>query len=671
MEQVHHHLESQRLQYRLVSRAQELGWSEPVVIDEDLGRSGSGTTVRPGFSRLLTAVQEQTAGAVFCIEASRLARNNREWSMLIDYCAIVHTLLIDLDGIYDPRNVSDRVFLGMKGTMSEYELGIFRQRAQAAKLEKANRGELYITLSAGYLWTEDHRLIMDPNKRIRDAIYLIFQKFREFGSATQVALWFRSEGIEIPVKMPRGKKNEIIWKLPVQTSIVNILKNPIYAGAYAYGRSKTHTRFVDGQPVKTTQKGLAIKQWKVLLPNHHEEYISWDEYLGNQQRLAQNMAKRGLVVKGAPRRGPALLAGLLRCQRCGGKLHVRYSGSNSQIPRYVCKGKQDAGLTENCISFYGARLQEIVAEEVLHVVEPAAIRAAEQAEHLFLQKQSEKEQSLFNALAQAEYDANRCFEQYNAVDPKYRLAAQNLEKNWNAALEKIEKIKQQLVQAQKNIQPLSEEDCRTLYRLADDLPQTWHDPKADARLKKRILHILIKEIMVDIDGDNALSATIHWVGGKHTQYRIKRRKKGERQNHLHPDSEKIIRELAEIATDQEIARILNLLKIKTASGKTWLASRVATFRRKHKIPVFDLQTYEKKGWVNLKQAAEMLNTYPTIVYRLIKAGILKARQVIKYSPWMIDKEQLKAPAVVGATKALNKGLKISSLSNNPNQLDFG
>jgi len=669
MDQVHNHLESQRLQYRLVERAVELGWSEPVIIDDDLGRSGSGSAVRPGFLRLLNAVEEKSVGAIFCFEASRLARNNREWYKLIDYCSYVGTLLIDLDGIYDPCNVSDRVFLGIKGTMSEYELGIFRQRAQAAIQEKAKRGELYLNMSAGYVLTADKRCEMDPNKAIQDAFHLIFKKFRELCSATQVVLWFRSEKIEIPCKPANGRMNEIIWKLPTHSTIRKVLKNPIYAGAYAFGKSKLQTRFVDGQPIKSRSKISSIDQWNVLIKDHHQAYISWDEYMANQKRLEQNTNKRGLAVKGAPKRGPALLVGLLRCRRCTQKLRVRYSGSNPSIPRYVCRGQENIGRPENCIKFRGAGIEQLVTEQVLHVIEPAAIAAAEEAERLCRQNQSEKEQSLINTLAQAEYEADRCFEQFNLIDPKNRLVAQNLENRWNDALEKVERLRQQLDQLKGEYQPLSEEERKKLYQLAEDLPSAWHHPQADSRTRKLILQTLIKEIMVDIDENNYLQVSIHWAGGKHTQHRIKRRKKGERTNHLHPDTEKIVRGLTEVARDQHIARILNLLKIQTASGKTWNELRVAAFRRKHNIPAFDPLEYEKKEWLNLEKAAEILQVFPTTVSRLIKAKILPARQVVKYSPWIIEKKHLEKPAVLNAVNELKNGKKIL-LTKNQKQLSL-
>ncbi len=658
MSQVYNHLESQRLQYKLKERAIEFGWPQPIIIDDDLGRSGSGTVVRPGFQQLLSAIEQRKVGAIFCFDASRLARNNREWSQLVDYCALIGAILIDLDGIYDPSNTSDRVMLGIKGTMSEYESGIFRQRSQAAILEKAKRGEYFTHLPAGYIKIGKDRCEMDPDKRIQDAFFMIFKKFREVGSATGLLAWFRTENIEIPC---RARNTKIVWKLPTISTISNILKNPIHAGAYAYGKSQTQTLFIDSQPRKVTKSELPIEEWKVLIKDHHKAYISWDEYLANRKQLEQNVNKRGIPMKAAPKSGSALLVGLLRCKRCGQKFHVRYSKSHNSIPSYICKGQESIGKVENCIRFSGRNLDRLISREIVQVVEPAAILAAEQAEQLKNQQKFEKEQHVINALKQAEYEAERCFEQYNLADPKNRLVAQTLEENWNDALTKVKKLKEQLAEIKQEYQPISEQQRQVIYRLAEKLPDVWHHPKTDVKLKKRIIQTLIHEIIVDIDDDNNhLQVFIHWTGGKHTRYQIKRRKKGQRENYLHPESEQIVTELAEILADPNIARILNLLKISTATGMSWNANRIKDFRNRHHIRAFNKKEYDKKGLVNLQQAADVLQTHPETIKRLIDAKIIKAKQVVKYSPWIIDKEQLKEPIILRTISALKSGNKFAT-----------
>ncbi len=669
LEQVFNHKESQRLQYNLVEKAQQLGWPCPEVIDEDLGRSGSGSSKRPGFARLLQAVMENLVGAVFCLEASRLARNSQDWAQLLHYCALTDTLIIDQDGIYDANNPNDRVFLGMKGTMSQYEVSLFRQRAQQAREAKAARGQYYTNLTAGFVLTDDSHCEIDPDKRVQEAIALLFGKFKELGSISQVVQWFRDNGLVLPVRNGGTAKGKIEWKQPQTGLVRRMLLNPFYAGAYAYGRSQACIRFVDGQPRKRQRENLPVSEWKVLIQDHHPGYISWDEYLANRQTLQDNQSKRGLPMKGAAKRGPALLQGLLRCKKCGQKLHVRYSGSQPNMARYRCPGHRRAGLDENCINFAGAVLENLVEQQLLQVVQPGAISAALEAERLYWQKQKECEQQVVYAIEQAEYEANRCFEQYNQVDPKNRLVAATLENRWNAALEKVEEIKRQLDGIRSDYRPLSEKQQQTLHELANNLAKAWHHPKADMQLKKRIVRTVIKEIIVDVDAENNLEAVIHWFGGKHTQYTLVRRKKAQVQVQEPPDVLHLVGQLVATCKDQEIARILNLLKIRTESGETWRAHRVQTFRQMHNIPAFDESQYAKNGWVNLQQAAELLQVHPETVRRLIKAKLLKARQVIKYSPWIIEKEHLQSEELKKFAQSINKNPKILS-QKNPNQLSL-
>jgi len=654
MNQVYNNHESRRIQYQLEDRAKELGWQDPVIIDEDLGNTATGTVDRTGFSRIMDDVLEQLVGAIFCVEASRIARCNREWSQLIEYCAIVDTLLIDRDGIYDPNNLSDRIFLGMKGTMSEYESALFRQRSQTAIIEKAKRGELYNNIALGYILTSDKRCEISSDQRIRDAIDLTFTKFCDLGSLNQVVSWYRTENIFIPNKTRKG---DIIWKLPTLATIEKIIKNPIYAGAYAYGRTRTEIKIVNGIPRKTQRKRIPMDQWKVLIKDHHASYISWDEYLSNQKQLSENITKNGIITKSAPKNGAALLTGLLRCMRCSQKLRVYYNSSRPGTSRYTCKGQVNTQKNGNCISFNGQLLEQLVVEEILRVVQPAAISAAEQAEALLSKENQKKQQSQVNALKQAEHEADHCFEQYNLVDPKNRSVASYLENKWNVALQQVEKIKLQLEKIQQEQQSLTEQDRKQLYNLGEDLTCIWNHPKADNKIKKRIIQTFIEEIIVDIAEDNNLMVFIHWMGGLHTKHRIKRRRRGQRTDHLPANIKNIVKGLAEIVPDHEIARILNLQQIKTASGKNWNLILVSNFRHQHQIPVFSQEEFDKKGWVNLTQASEILATFPMTVRRIIKADILKARQVIQYSPWIIEKEQLKTPQVLRAIKKINSGKK--------------
>jgi DNA invertase Pin-like site-specific DNA recombinase len=336
LDQVRHHHESRRRQYQLAERARGLGWKEVSVIDEDLGKSGASSLKRTGFQRLVAEVGLGRIGAVLSIEVSRLARNNRDWYHLLDLCGLMDTIIVDDEGIYDVRQPNDRLLLGLKGTLSEAELSWFQQRAQAGLLSKARRGELILGLPVGYIKAADGRIDKHPDRRVQEAIAVVFRKFVECGSARQVLLWLRENGIHLPaVSIAEGR--ELIWRLPVYQTIIKFLKNPIYAGAYAFGRTATHTRVLEGRAHKVRGYRRAREQWSVLLPDHHEGYIGWEDYERNQRLLADNAQMKGLMVRGAVRRGSSLLAGLLRCGRCGRKLHVAYSGGVTPF-RWTVRG---------------------------------------------------------------------------------------------------------------------------------------------------------------------------------------------------------------------------------------------------------------------------------------------------------------------------------------------
>ena len=280
-DQLLHNHESRRRQYGLADRARTLGWSTVEVIDDDLGRSGGGIT-RPGFERLIAAICAGHVGAVLAIEASRLARNGRDWHTLIEFCGLVGTIIVDEDGIYDPRHPNDRLLLGMKGTMSELELSLFRQRSQEALKQKARRGALFLGVAAGYVKSGRDRIEKDPDGRVREAMQLVFAKFAELRSARQVHLWLRAEGIVLPAKSRRSETLGVVWKLPAYNAVHNILTNPIYAGAYAFGRTGSQVSVVEGR--KHIRRGVrrAIAEWGVLLKDQHEGYITWDEFERNQ-----------------------------------------------------------------------------------------------------------------------------------------------------------------------------------------------------------------------------------------------------------------------------------------------------------------------------------------------------------------------------------------------------
>ena len=375
--QLLHNPESRQRQYGLADHARQLGWTTVEVIDDDLGRSGGGIN-RPGFKRLLAAICEGRVGAVLAIEASRLARNGRDWHTLIEFCGLVGTVIIDEDGIYDPRHPNDRLLLGMKGTMSELELSLFRQRSHEALKQKARRGALFLGVAAGYVRTGRDWIEKDPDQRVQDALRLVFAKFAELQSVRQVHLWLRDEGIALPVASHSAvEERSVVWRLPLYNTVHNILTNPVYAGAYAFGRTMSKVSIEEGR--KRVKRGVRrpLAEWDVLLKDQHEGYITWTEFERNQQIIANNATGKGsAIARGAVRRGELLLAGLLRCGHCGRKMYVGYGG---KAGRYYCQGGLVNHGTERCISFGGLNADHAVGTEVLRILKPLAIDPAVKA----------------------------------------------------------------------------------------------------------------------------------------------------------------------------------------------------------------------------------------------------------------------------------------------------
>jgi DNA invertase Pin-like site-specific DNA recombinase len=368
--QVSNNLESQKLQYAMQERLRYLGWGDIDIVDDDLGRSAAGGVTRAGFERMVAEVCLGQVGAVAAREVSRFARNSREWQRLVEVCRVVDTLLIDQEMVYTPRQSNDRLLLGLKGSLNEYELDLLRQRSVEARREKARRGELVVAAPAGYIKTPDQRLEKDPDRRIQEAVQLVFAKFMELGTARQVLLWLLEHGLELPVV---NQRSEVHWIRPGYGTVYQILSNPTYAGAYAYGKTEHSVRYENGEPRRSSRR-KDREPWWALIPEAHEGYISWEQHEQIQQRMSDNTYGREQM--GAAKEGSALLAGILRCRRCGRKLMVRYTGNQHDVLRYACyRAWLDNGESP-CIGFGGLPADEAIAREIMRVVQPAAIEAA-------------------------------------------------------------------------------------------------------------------------------------------------------------------------------------------------------------------------------------------------------------------------------------------------------
>jgi DNA invertase Pin-like site-specific DNA recombinase len=640
-DQLAHNHESRRRQYDLADRARQLGWTTVEVIDDDLGRSGGGTA-RPGFERLLAAICEARVGAVLAIEASRLARNGRDWHTLVEFCGLVGTLIVDEDGIYDPRHPNDRLLLGMKGTMSELELSMFRQRSQEALKQKANRGALILGVAAGYVKVGRERIGMNPDQRVREALQLVFSKFAEFRSARQVHIWLRDEGIELPVKSRDDEARGIVWRLPAYNIVHNILTNPIYAGAYAFGRTTSKVSVEQGR--KRIRRGVhrPMAEWDVLIKGHHAGYITWEEFERNQDVIANNATGKGsAAVKGAVRRGELLLPGLLRCGHCGRKLHVSYSG---KLGRYNCYGARTNHGTARCISISGLSIDGAVGTEVLRILKPLGTEAAVKAVETQKSKASAAQRQLELSLQQARYEAALARRQYDAVDPVNRLVAAELERRWNDALQTVHNIEGELAAIiEAKPPPLGERERQQLMRLGADLELAWSHPAATAATRKRILRTALNEIVVRKEGP-VINMILHWRGGDHTALQIKLRLNAAGRHHWPPpeDTIALVRELARLMPDRQIARLLNRSGKLTGYGNGWTEQRVRSFRNHHNIAVYRDGEWAERGEITLDAAAQIIGVAKMTALRMIGRGDLKGRQACKGAPWVIKAEDVAA-----------------------------
>lgn len=648
--QVQHNLESQQLQYALADKARQWGFADVRIIDDDLGVSAAESNKRAGFQKLVTEVSLRHVGMILAREVSRLARNNADWYQLLDLCGIFDTLIADQDGVYHPSHPNDRMILGLKGTMSEVELTVLKSRMLEGARNKAKRGELIYRLPIGLVSTAG-RIEKDPDLRIQAAVEQVFSKFRETQSIRQTLLWFIQEGIAFPrVEYARGEP-QTVWKPPNYSLFNSIMRNPYYAGAYVYGRRRTRTEVRDLHVRKTKGHALPMAEWRVIIKDHHPGYIGWEEYEKNLSAIADNLRKHGRSSRGPVLGGRGLLSGLLRCKRCGRKLSVAYGGKAGTVPMYMCSGDRTQNGGAYCLYFGGLRMDQMVCQEVLRVVEPtamdAAFRAVEDLNH-----ESEKRLGLLRLeLQQAEYEADRVFRQYNRADPENRLVAVTLEANWNRKLEQVEAVKQRIVQAQMEIRPLSAEQKQSLLRLADDLPRIWNAGSTTVEIRKRIIRAVLEEAVVDVDEKRVkIVLDLHWKGGVHTHLEVRKNRTGEHRYCTDQQVVDLVRQLASQLPDTAIVPILNKLGYKTGRGNAWTADRVRSLRSSHSIAVFDPNA--PRTWVTLQQAARRLGICDQSVRNLIREGVVAAQQIITGAPWRIDSEELDKETVLQAAAAI-------------------
>lgn len=654
--QVQMNLESQRRQYDLVGEAKRLGFSDIEVIDDDLGRSASGTVARPGFEKLVAWLCAGEVGAVLCLDASRLARNGRDWHHLLELCGLVQARVIDPDGVYDPCRANDRLLLGMKGNISEFELSILRTRMLDAARAKARRGELRISVPVGYVWHRELGLDFDPDQRLQQVIRLIFARFRELGSARQAFLVLRADRIHFPRSSDGRTLVSFDWTLIRYRNVISVLKNPFYAGAYAYGKSEKRTVIQDGRAHRSYGHGKPFDNWEVLIKNHHSGYIDWEEFERNQKQLAANAyGKAGDVKSG--RGGPALLAGLLACARCGRRLSIAYRGHAPRQTVYRCNSMDLTGAAR-CMTFGGSRTDAAIAAELLCAVQPMAIEAALEAEREHMQNLNEQRRVLELELQQARYEATLAERRYAACDPDNRLIAAQLEKSWEGALRRVQACQSRL---ETICAPTADSTIAPDFMgLAEDLEAAWNAPGVTMRARQQLVRALITDIIADVDEKaREVILTIHWQGGQHSQLRIRKPRTGEHGRRTTEEALAVIRSMSCRWSDQDIAASLNRMGMRTGQGLTWNANRVSSVRREHGIHAY--RSAEKNGeWLTLSEAAKLVDVNNHVIRRLIKERILHAEQVVPDAPYQIRASDMQSQAVTTAIARKHRPCRINA-----------
>jgi DNA invertase Pin-like site-specific DNA recombinase len=663
--QVIHNVESRRLQYAMRERLTALGWQHIEVVDEDLGRSAAGASTRKGFERMVADVCLGKVGAVAAREVSRFARNSREWQQLVEVCRLVDTVLIDQEVVYAPRLSNDRLLLGLKGSLNEYELDLLRQRSLEARYEKARRGELVVSAPIGYIKTRDQKLEKDPDRRVQERIQLVFRKLLELGSVRQTLMWFLEEDLHVPA---RGSDGRIAWKRPRYGAIQSIVTNPTYAGAYVFGRTEHGSRYENGQ-VRRVSRRRRPKDWISLIQNHHEGYIEWKRYEQIQAMIANNCL--GSDRPGPAKKGAALLAGILRCRRCGRKITVAYTGGDHRFLRYTCvRGRLDSGEPK-CISFGGMPVDDRIAQEVLHVVQPTAVAAAVEASRDVASQRDAVLDALNRDLEAARYAAQRAQRQYDAADPDYRLVADELERRWNTALEHLQDIENRVEQHHATTPLTAPASTNDFAELAEDLEAVWSDPNTEVRLKKRIVRALIREVIAEVDSvASEVVLLIHWHGGAHTELRVPRRKRGSAMRTA-PNIIDAVRILARVSNDRMIAGFLNRNDLRTGRGNRWTQMRVTSLRTHHKIPNYSAETKDAEGWMNLTEAAAFLGLSSRTLRLAVERGDLPGKHPLDDGPWVFLRSDLESDAAKRVVRGAHRPSRNPAVPESGQQeLDF-
>ena len=638
--QVQNNLESQRCQFQLVELAKTLGWPSPVTLAEDLGVSASGCYHRVDFENLSKAVCQEQVGIILSFDVSRLARNGRDWTRLLEFCNVTHTLLADFQGVYDPKlHADDRLILGLKGTLSEVELESIKTRLLQARKNMASRGELFTTAAIGYIRSGKYQIRKDPDDRVQHAIALIFEKFFELRTVHKVFRWICSNGIEFPHRLGESLRDPEHegempkqWKVPSYGYLRRMLRNPCYAGVYAYGKTESKIILVNGR--KRIQEGRSkpMKDWDVLIRDQHEGYITWQQY---EEILETLEANHSIKQSGAPKEGYALLSGLLRCGNCYQSMSVHYNGEGRSAT-YFCRSK---GLTQNsCLRCNALEIDHGLESKLLEVLSPLGMAAALKATHVLEQRRLQHRKQMELELQALGYEVRQNQRRYERVDPDNRLVASKLEKAWNDSLEKEKECQAKIERFDLENKTLTERDREQLMELGKKIAQIWRSPKASWSLKKELVRSVLERIIVKKEsGGQEVTLIVYWKGDDHTAIKV-----ASKSRRTDPVIEEMIEKLSGVIGSEEIARLLNRNGKRTAKGLHWTGLRVKSVRetsrrRKKKTSQTEM--------VSVETAAAELEMSESQIKELVKRGVLKAHRVCKWAPLIIEKATLGSPRI--------------------------
>jgi DNA invertase Pin-like site-specific DNA recombinase len=520
-QQVLNHRESRERQYALVGHAAALGWPRDriLLIDEDQGNSGKTAERRTGFHRLLAEVTMDHVGLILGIEMSRMARNNKDWHHLLEMCAIFGTLLADEDGVYDPRDSNDRLLLGLKGTISEYELVIMKNRLERGRLHKAQRGALILDVPCGYVKLPTGEVVLDPDEQVQATVRLIFDKFDELGSAGRLYRYLVRNRIRLGMRVHRGpRRGQLEWRQPRPGMLSRMLHHPIYAGAYSYGRRRIDHKRTAASAGKVKMRERPMAEWMVLQRDRLPAYITWERYLANQQRLLQNRSRPG--SPGVSRTGRALLTSLLVCGACGRRMYASYRSKSTAY--YGCMRRKLEGST--CCELEAGSVDDLVAQQVLRALEPATLELSLKAIEDVHQERQRLHRHWKQRLERATYEAQRAQRQYQAVDPENRLVARSLERQWEEALRNQRDLEEEYDRFLKEQPPhLSEDQRARILALSRDLPRLWNAPETTAADRKEIIRLVVERVVIHVRAESERGeAAISWRGGVTTRHEIVR-----------------------------------------------------------------------------------------------------------------------------------------------------